>query len=84
LLTEQVSLYRRTNLVKPEKFSEMLFRVMKAYINGMISNEEVLAELIKMAKGDAMGLSNKELAFYDALTLPTTLNIFIKMMSLWL
>ena len=78
LLAEQVKLYRRTNLVKSEKFSEMLSRTMRAYLNGMISNEEVIAELMKMAKdmsdahaeGDALGLSNEELAFYDALTRP--------------
>ena len=78
LLAEQVSLYRRTNLVKSEKFSEMLSRAMKAYLNGMLSNEEVIAELMKMAKdmanaqaeGDAMGLTDEELAFYDALTRP--------------
>ena len=78
LLAEQVSLYRRTNLVKSEKFSEMLSRAMKAYLNGMLSNEEVIAELMKMAKdmadahaeGDALGLSSEEMAFYDALTKP--------------
>jgi type I restriction enzyme R subunit len=43
LLAEQVSLYRRTNLVKSEKFSEMLSRAMKAYLNGMLSNEELVA-----------------------------------------
>lgn len=78
LLAEQVSLYRRTNLVKSEKFSEMLSRAMKAYLNGMISNEEVIAELMKMARdmanaqaeGGALGLTDEELAFYDALTRP--------------
>lgn len=78
LLAEQVSLYRRTNLVKSEKFSERLAQCMKAYINGLISNEEVIAELMKMAKdmanaqadGDELGLSDEELAFYDALTKP--------------
>jgi len=86
LLAEQVSLYRRTNLVKSEKFSEMLSRAMKAYLNGMISNEEVIAELLKMAKemanaqveGDAMGLTNEELAFYDALTRPEAVKDFYK------
>ena len=56
----------------------MLSRAMKAYLNGMLTNEEVIAELIKMAKdmanaraeGDALGLSDEELAFYDALTRP--------------
>ena len=78
LLAEQVSIYRRTNLVKSEKFSELLANAMKAYLNGMLSNEEVIAELMKMAKemadahadGNAMGLSDEEMAFYDALTRP--------------
>jgi type I restriction enzyme R subunit len=86
LLAEQVSLYRRTNLVKSEKFSEMLSRSMKAYINGMISNEQVIVELLKMAKdmanahaeGDALGLNDEELAFYDALTHPEAVKDFYK------
>jgi type I restriction enzyme R subunit len=84
LLAEQVSVYRRTNVVKSEKFSEMLSRAMKAYINGLISNEEVIAELMKMAKdmanaheeGKSMGLSTEEQAFYDALTKPQAIRDF--------
>jgi len=84
LLAEQVSLYKRTNLVKSEKFSERLAQCMKAYINGLISNEEVIAELMKMAndmanaqsEGEALGLSNEELAFYDALTHPKAVKDF--------
>jgi len=84
LLAEQVSLYKRTNLVKSEKFSERLAQCMKAYINGLISNEEVIAELIKMAgdmanaksEGDALGLSEEEQAFYDALTKPQAVKDF--------
>jgi len=86
LLAEQVSLYRRTNLVKSEKFSEMLSNSMKRYINGLISNEQVIAELLKMAKdmanahaeGNAMGLNDEELAFYDALTHPEAVKDFYK------
>jgi len=86
LLAEQVTLYRRTNLVKSEKFSEMLSRAMKAYLNGMLTNEEVIAELMKMAKdmanaqaeGDVLGLSAEELAFYDALTRPEAVKDFYK------
>jgi type I restriction enzyme R subunit len=56
----------------------MLSRAMKAYLNGMLSNEEVIAELMKMAQdmatahaeGDELGLSDEEMAFYDALTRP--------------
>ena len=84
LLAEQVSLYKRTNLVKSEKFSERLAQCMKAYINGLISNEEVIAELMKMAKemasaqaeGVAIGLSDEELAFYDTLTQPQAVKDF--------
>jgi type I restriction enzyme R subunit len=84
LLAEQVSLYRRTNLVKSEKFSELLSRAMKAYLNGMLSNEEVIEELMKMAKemanahaeGDALGLSLEEQAFYDAITRPEAIKDF--------
>ncbi len=86
LLAEQVRLYRRTNLVRSEKFSEMLSRAMKSYINGMITNEEVIAELIKMAKdmadsqadGEAMGLTGEEQAFYDALTRPEAVKDFYR------
>lgn len=81
LIAEQVTLYRRTNLVKSEKFSELLSSAMKAYLNGMLSNEEVIQELMKMAKdmasaseeGNALGLTDEELAFYDALTKPAAI-----------
>lgn len=84
LLAEQISIYRRTNLVKSEKFSELLAKAMKAYLNGMLSNEEVIAELMKMAKeiseahaeGEALGLSDEEMAFYDALTRPEAIKDF--------
>jgi len=62
----------------------MLARAMKSYINGLISNEEVIAELMKMAKdmanaqaeGSALGLNTEELAFYDALTRPEAVKDF--------
>ncbi|MBS6955347.1 MAG: type I restriction endonuclease subunit R [Enterocloster asparagiformis] len=84
LLAEQVALYRRTNIVKSEKFSERLSQAMKAYLNGLLSNEEVIAELMKMAneitnsqvEGDALGLNDEELAFYDALTRPEAVKDF--------
>ena len=84
LIAEQVSLYKRTNLVKSEKFSDLLSRAMKAYINGMLSNEEVIQELMKMAKdmanasqeGNDLGLTAEELAFYDAITKPEAVKDF--------
>jgi type I restriction enzyme R subunit len=86
LLGEQVSLYRRINFVKSEKFSDMLSRAMKAYLNGMLTNEQVIEELMKMAKdmanaqseGNAMGLTPEEIAFYDAITRPEAVKDFYK------
>ena len=78
LISEQVSVYRRTNIVKSEKFSEIIQSAMNRYLNGMLTNEEVIQELLKLAKdiaaaaaeGEKLGLTADELAFYDALTKP--------------
>ena len=84
LIAEQVQIYRRTNVVKSEKFSEIIQGVMNRYLNGLLTNEEVIEELLKMAQqirdaheaGDEMGLSEDELAFYDALTKPQAIKDF--------
>lgn len=78
LIAEQVRIYKRTNIVKSQQFSEMLDKIVKSYLNGLLTNEQVISELMKMAQdianahqnGNAMGLSDEELAFYDALTQP--------------
>ena len=59
---------------------------MNAYLNGMLTNEQVIEELLNMAKqmkaahqeGNKMGLTSEELAFYDALTKPDAINDFYK------
>lgn len=84
LIAEQVQIYRRTNVVKSEKFSEIIQGVLNRYLNGMLTNEEVIEELLKMAMqireaheaGDELGLSEDELAFYDALTKPQAIKDF--------
>lgn len=84
LIAEQVSVYRRTNVVKSEKFSEIMQRSINAYLNGMLTNEEVIGEMLKLAKqiataqkeGDDLGLTTDELAFYDALTKPQAIKDF--------
>ena len=84
LIAEQVSIYRRTNVVKSEKFSEIMQRAINAYLNGMLTNEEVIAEMLKLAKqlaeahkeGEQLGLTADELAFYDALTKPQAIKDF--------
>lgn len=84
LIAEQVSIYRRTNVVKSEKFSEIIQSAMNRYLNGMLTNEEVIQELLKLAKeiadanaeGESLGLTAEELAFYDALTKPQVIKDF--------
>ena len=50
LIAEQIQIYRRANVVKSEKFSEIIQGVMNRYLNGMLTNEEVIEELLKMAQ----------------------------------
>lgn len=57
---------------------------MKSYFNGLLTNEEVIKELMEMAKemslaqsaGENMGLSVEEQAFYDAITRPEAIKDF--------
>ena len=57
---------------------------MNRYINGLITNKEVIGELLKLAKeiadaaaeGEKLGLNADELAFYDALTKPQAIKDF--------
>ena len=50
LIAEQIVVYKRTNVVKSEKFSEIMQRAMNQYLNGMLTNEEVIEEMMKLAK----------------------------------
>ena len=62
----------------------MIQRTMNAYFNGLLTNEEVIAELLKMAdlmkqasaEGELLGLTSEEAAFYDALTKPEAVKDF--------
>ncbi len=84
LIADQVKIYRRTNVVKSEKFSEIIQSAMNRYLNGMLTNEEVIQELLKLAQqmaqaqkeGEQLGLTEDELAFYDALTRPEAIKDF--------
>ena len=84
LIAEQVRIYRRTNVVKSEKFSEIIQNAMNRYLNGLLTNEQVIEELLKLAKqisnahqkGAELGLTDDELAFYDALTKPQAIKDF--------
>jgi len=86
LLAEQVHIYQRYNVVKSEKFSKMLQQTVNAYLNGMLTNEEVIVEMLKLARqiteaeqeGKKLGLNAEEAAFYDALTKPEAIKDFYK------
>ncbi len=84
LLAERVAMYKRTNLVQSEKFSELLNQALSSYLKGMLTNEEVIQELLKLAQTiaetesekDNLGLNAEEKAFYDALTRPRAVQDF--------
>ena len=84
LIEEQVKVYQRTNTVRAGKFSEILANAMSSYLKGMLTNEEVIEELLKTARaivngeeeGKKLNLTNEELAFYDAITKPEAVQDF--------
>lgn len=84
LVKERVRAYQCTSVVKARKFSELLQGTLNAYLNGMLSNAEVIEELVKMAKemmadrdeATKLGLSDEEMAFYDAITKPQAVKDF--------
>jgi type I restriction enzyme, R subunit len=84
LIKEQVCKYQRTSVVKAQKFSEKLQGTLNAYLNGMLTNAEVIDELVKMARdmmrdraeAQDLGLTDEEMAFYDAITKPQAVRDF--------
>ena len=84
LIKEQVRAYQKTSVVKAQKFSDMLQATLNGYLNGMLTNAQVIEELINMAKdimkdrsdANALGLNNEEMAFYDAITKPQAVHDF--------
>jgi len=75
LLKDELKVRSKKNLVQSQQFSEKLKKTLNAYHNRAISTMEVIEELIKLAKemeaatkrGDDLGLTDDEVAFYDAL-----------------
>ncbi len=75
LLKGEISYLRRRNLVQGRAFSEMLEQTLRRYQNRTIEAAQVIEELIALARemraararGESLGLSEEELAFYDAL-----------------
>ena len=75
LLKGEVSNRRRKNVVQARSFAELLEQTLRRYQNRAIEAAQVIEELIQLAKemreasarGEKLGLSEDELAFYDAL-----------------
>jgi len=75
LLTDQIKISERTNLVQAQKFREALEKAMLGYMNKQITTAEMITKLLELAKwvreakkhGQDLGLSTEEIAFYDAL-----------------
>jgi type I restriction enzyme, R subunit len=75
LLNDEIRTVSRKNLVQSRSFAQMLSQSINRYHNRSIEAAQVIEELIELAKemreghkrGDALGLTEDELAFYDAL-----------------
>ena len=75
LLKGEISVRRRKNVVQARSFAEMLEQTLHRYQNRAIEAAQVIEELIQLARdmreanarGERLGLSEDELAFYDAL-----------------
>ena len=75
LLKDELNIRTKRNLVQSQLFSEKLKKTLNAYHNRAIATQEVIEELIKLAKemdaatkrGIDLGLTDDEVAFYDAL-----------------
>jgi len=76
ILSDQIKTVFKRNTIKNKKFSEMLSDAIKRYQNRSIDSAQVIRELIEIAKqmreekenGKKLGLSEEEIAFYDALS----------------
>lgn len=75
LLKDELKVRSKRNIVQSQVFSEKLKKTLNAYHNRAISTMEVIEELITLAKemesatkrGENLGLTDEEIAFYDAL-----------------
>ena len=75
LLKGELATRRRKNVVQARSFAEMLEQTLRRYQNRAVEAAQVIEELIRLARdlreasarGDELGLSEEELAFYDAL-----------------
>ncbi len=76
LLQGEITKRRKQNVVQARSFAEMLEQALRKYRNRAIEAAQVIEELIQLARemreanerGEKLGLTDDELAFYDALS----------------
>ncbi|HZX44819.1 MAG TPA: DUF3387 domain-containing protein, partial [Candidatus Nanoarchaeia archaeon] len=75
LLNDEIKVRFKDNKIKSKKFSERLEEAIRKYQNRSIDSAQVIKELVEIAKevreaqnrGEELGLTDEEVAFYDAL-----------------
>ncbi len=75
LLSGELKTLRHTNIVQARLFSDMLEAAIASYTNRSLTTAQIIAELVELAKamrdahsrGEALGLRDDEVAFYDAI-----------------
>jgi len=75
ILSDEIKVRSKYNLTKSKSLMEMLSSALTRYHNNLLTTAEIIEELIRIAKeireadrrGEKLGLSEDELAFYDAL-----------------
>jgi type I restriction enzyme R subunit len=75
LLSGEIRVRRRKNVVQAKSFADMLEQTIRRYQNRAVEAAQVIEELIGLAKemrqanarGEELGMTDEELAFYDAL-----------------
>ncbi|MDQ3541054.1 MAG: DUF3387 domain-containing protein, partial [Chloroflexota bacterium] len=75
LLNDEITASKRTSVVQSKRFSEKLDESIMRYHNRALETAQVIEALIELAqemrdassRGDRLGLSDDEVAFYDAL-----------------
>ena len=75
ILNDEIKIRTKKNFIQSKKLSEMLDTAIKKYQNNLLTAAQVIEELISIAKeirasdkrGEGLGLTEDEIAFYDAL-----------------
>lgn len=84
LIEGKIKDYNRKSIVQAQRFSELFQKALNGYLNGHLTNVEVIEELRKIAQeiiknrqeAEEMGLNDEEMAFYEAISRPQAVRDF--------